>query len=83
VRRRNAAIALGNGLDRADVGALGTALRDDPHTAVRAHAAWALGRIGSPKAIALLRTGLESEDETLVLAEIRAALKTHAVDAAL
>jgi epoxyqueuosine reductase len=83
VLRRNAAIALGNGLDRADVGALGTALRDDPHTAVRAHAAWALGRIGSPKAIALLRTGLESEGQILVLAEIRAALKTHAVDAAL
>jgi len=79
VLRRNAAVALGNGLDRADVGALGAALGGDPHPAVRAHAAWALGRIGSPRAIAFLRAGLETEGATLVIAEIRAALKTHAL----
>jgi epoxyqueuosine reductase len=79
VLRRNAAVALGNGLDRADVDALGRALRDDPHPGVRGHAAWALGRIGSPRALALLRAQHALERETLVIAEIAAALKTHAI----
>jgi epoxyqueuosine reductase len=41
--RRNAAVALGNALDRADVPALAQSLAHDPHAQVRAHAAWALG----------------------------------------
>jgi epoxyqueuosine reductase len=48
VLRRNAAVALGNALDRASVPALTHALRDDSHSMVRAHVAWALGRIASP-----------------------------------
>jgi epoxyqueuosine reductase len=83
VLRRNAAVALGNGLDRADVDALGHALRADPHPGVRGHAAWALGRIGSPKALALLRERAAVERETLVIAEITAALKTCDGDRAL
>ncbi|HEV3088780.1 MAG TPA: tRNA epoxyqueuosine(34) reductase QueG, partial [Candidatus Elarobacter sp.] len=55
VLRRNAAVALGNGLDRADVPALARSLRDDPSPMVRGHAAWALGRIASPQAFAVLR----------------------------
>ena len=55
VLRRNAAVALGNALDRSTVGALTRASRRDPHPMVRGHAAWALGRIGSPRAIAALR----------------------------
>ncbi len=74
VLRRNAAVALGNGLDRADVDALARALGDDPHPVVRGHAAWALGRIGSPKALRLLRDALAVEKETCVIAEISAAL---------
>jgi len=72
--RRNAAVALGNGLDRADVPALEEALAADPHPLVRGHAAWALGRIGSPRALARLRTRLARETDQLVLDEIRAAL---------
>lgn len=63
VLRRNAAVALGNSLDRAAVPALVEALNGDPHPLVRGHAAWALGRIGSPAAIEalLLRAPLESD----------------------
>ncbi len=73
--RRNAAVALGNGLDRADVPALAAALVNDPHPQVRGHAAWALGRIGSPQAFAALRAATEHERNQTVAGEIAAALK--------
>jgi epoxyqueuosine reductase len=75
VLRRNAAVALGNALDRAAVGPLAESLRDDPHPMVRGHAAWALGRIGSPAALAALRgrSNVEASDE--VRAEISMALQ--------
>jgi epoxyqueuosine reductase len=76
ILRRNAAVALGNGLDRSAVPALAEALRTDPHPLVRGHAAWALGRIGSPAALAALREHLCGESDALVLDEIRAALLT-------
>ena len=50
VLRRNAAIGLGNALDRSAIPALRTALAGDPHPMVRGAAAWALGRIGAPHA---------------------------------
>jgi epoxyqueuosine reductase len=74
--RRNAAVALGNTLDRADVPALAVALGADPHPQVRAHAAWALGRIGSPRAASALRDAREREAAGLVRDEIEAALAT-------
>jgi epoxyqueuosine reductase len=73
VLRRNAAVALGNGLDRADVPALAQALADDGSPLVRGHAAWALGRIGSPRAYAALRAAAATEADESVLAEIAAA----------
>lgn len=73
VLRRNAAVALGNGLDRAAVPALATALEIDPHPMVRGHAAWALGRIASPRAYASLAARAASERDPTVLEEIRAA----------
>jgi len=76
ILRRNAAVALGNGLDRADVPALERSLAEDPHELVRAHVAWALGRIGSPRAEAALRAALARETATLVRDEIRDALTT-------
>lgn len=75
VLRRNAAVALGNGLDRADVPALAQALRDDPSALVREHAAWALGRIGSPPALAALREALAGDAAPAVREEARAALE--------
>jgi epoxyqueuosine reductase len=78
VLRRNAAVALGNGLDRADVEALAVALGGDPHAGVRAHAAWALGRIGSPRALAALRDARGTEADFCVIAEICTALEPRA-----
>ena len=75
VLRRNAAVALGNGLDRASVGALERALCFDGHPMVRSHAAWALGRIGSPAALHALERALEVETEPLVCEEIERALE--------
>jgi epoxyqueuosine reductase len=83
VLRRNAAVALGNGLDRADVEALAESLRTDGSPLVRGHAAWALGRIGSPQAYAALREAARTENDGTVLAEIAAALEPTEPGAAL
>lgn len=74
VLRRNAAVALGNALDRASVPALLDALQHDANAMVRGHAAWALGRIGSPTAMAGLGERLEREGEQSVREEIRIAM---------
>ena len=74
VLRRNAAVALGNALDRAAVPALETTLASDPHPLVRGHAAWALGRIASPRAVAALRLAAARSEEPSVASEIGAAL---------
>ena len=76
--RRNAAVALGNALDRSTVPALIESLRDDPHPMVRAHVAWALGRIGSPRALEALRLHGASERDESVREEIAAALEPFA-----
>jgi len=75
VLRRNAAVALGNALDRSTVGPLVESLRGDPHPMVRGHAAWALGRIGSPAALAALRGQATLEPNDEVRAEISMALQ--------
>lgn len=75
VLRRNAAIGLGNALDRAAIPALGRALREDPHPMVRGAAAWALGRIGGPAARRLIVQAEASEGDPAVLEEIVAASK--------
>ena len=82
VLRRNAAVALGNGLDRADVPALAHALVTDPSPLVRGHAAWALGRIRSPRALGALRAASEVEQEASARAEIEGALEPSTAAAA-
>ncbi|HTU82804.1 MAG TPA: tRNA epoxyqueuosine(34) reductase QueG [Candidatus Acidoferrales bacterium] len=74
VLRRNAAVALGNALDRSSVGALLAALEGDPSPMVRGHAAWALGRIGSPDALSGLARRVAVEEHGGVREEIHAAL---------
>jgi len=83
VLRRNAAVALGNSLDRAAVPALARALNEDPHAQVRAHAAWALGRIASPAAIAVLRQREAGDADEAVREEVRAALEPFGASRAL
>jgi epoxyqueuosine reductase len=75
VLRRNAAVALGNALDRSAVGALAESLSADPHPMVRGHVAWALGRIGSPRATAALRRQANVERNEQVRMEIANALQ--------
>jgi epoxyqueuosine reductase len=74
VLRRNAAIGLGNALDRSAIPALARALADDPHPMVRGAAAWALGRIGAPLAIEALRERTTIETDPTVQEEIATAL---------
>ncbi len=69
---RNVAVALGNLGGAAAVPALAKALHD-PEPLVRAHAAWALGRLGTPEACRALEAALESETDPEVRAEILAA----------
>ncbi|HET6275411.1 MAG TPA: tRNA epoxyqueuosine(34) reductase QueG [Candidatus Cybelea sp.] len=75
VLRRNAAVALGNALDRSAVDPLIESVAHDPHPMVRAHAAWALGRIGSPRAVEALHRRSAHEREPSVCEEIRCALE--------
>ena len=81
--RRNAAVALGNALDRSTVPALRESLEGDPHPMVRSHAAWALGRIGSPAAIEALEKRLNLECEHTVREEISNALEPFSAEGAL
>ena len=83
VLRRNAAVALGNELDRAGVPALAEALTGDPSPLVREHAAWALGRIGSPPAYAALREAARAETDRAVLGELALALEPSGLRPAL
>jgi len=71
--QRNSAVAMGNRRDPRYVPALATALREAT-PAVRAPAAWALGRIGGPDARRLLAEALDVEADEAVKAEIRTAL---------
>jgi epoxyqueuosine reductase len=75
VLRRNAALALGNSLDRAAVPSLARALAHDASPLVRGHAAWALGRIGSPGALSALSHAAALERSYDVQCEIACALE--------
>ncbi|MDH7480734.1 MAG: tRNA epoxyqueuosine(34) reductase QueG [Armatimonadota bacterium] len=71
--RRNIAVALGNIGDPAAVPSLIEAL-SDPEPVIRAHAAWALGKIGTLPAKNALESALHRETDAKVSTEIRSAL---------
>ena len=71
---RNAAVVLGNVGTSDDVPMLMTALRDEA-SFVRGHAAWALGRLGSPLAATALQERLDEEFDADVREEISSALR--------
>jgi epoxyqueuosine reductase len=71
---RNAAVALGNTGNPRAVGALARALAEDPSDLVRAHAAWALGRIGGADALQALASPTRGQSPP-VEAEVLAARK--------
>jgi epoxyqueuosine reductase len=70
---RNVAVALGNAGDRGAVPALAAAL-SDPEPLVRAHAAWALGRLGGDDARGALRKACGTEGDPMVREELELAL---------
>lgn len=81
--QRNAAIGLGNFRDGRAVGPLAAQLASGPDE-VRGYAAWALGEIISPAAVAVLQEALAREECPGVRAEILCALNATArADAAL
>ena len=70
---RNVCVALGNWGAEDVVPVLRVGLRDES-TLVRSHAAWALGRVGSPAAIEALSARFEEESDASLLDEIGRAL---------
>ena len=76
--KRNASVVLGNVGSVDDVPVLAAALSDE-EPLVRAHAAWALGRVGSPAAAAALRARLDAEVDAAVRAELESALDVFVV----
>ncbi|HVT59875.1 MAG TPA: tRNA epoxyqueuosine(34) reductase QueG [Thermoanaerobaculia bacterium] len=76
--QRNAAVAMGNRRDPRYVAPLAQALGSAAPAAVRGHAAWALGRIGTAAAREALDSALPSETDPRVAAEIDAALAAMA-----
>lgn len=77
--RRNACIVLGNAGDPTVVPLLAEIL-DDPDPVLRAHAGWALGRLGGAEARAALRRAAEAESDPDVLEELRSAHETAGRD---
>ena len=71
---RNLAVALGNQPDPAAIPDLEQVLSNEPEPLVRAHAAWALGRMGHSRARRTLDQAIHSEMDSSVLEEVRAAL---------
>jgi epoxyqueuosine reductase len=71
---RNAAVALGNSKNREAVAGLERCLRADPEPLVRAHAAWALGRIGGREARKALASVRRRQELSPVVAEVEAAM---------
>lgn len=71
--QRNAAVALGNTKDPANILDLVEEF-SHPDEMVRSHIAWALGEIGGSEAFAILTQKKEQEDSSEVLLEIKNAL---------
>lgn len=72
--QRNALIALGNFRDKESVPDIAKVLRQDSRPVLRATAAWALGKMGSPEANEILLTALDSETDEDVTKAIERAL---------
>jgi epoxyqueuosine reductase len=71
---RNAAVVLGNSGDSRWILTLDRCLASEPEPLIRGHAAWALGRLGGPRARRALARHLAHEPDLYVQEELRAAL---------
>ncbi len=72
---RNVAVAFGNSLDERSLPALITCLKSEEEPLIRAHVAWAIGKIGGLRAKRVLQKALENETDPQVLEEISSALQ--------
>lgn len=70
---RNVAIALGNSGNHEDIPGLLEAL-EDSEPLIRGHAAWALGKIGGKRVEQALTHAVDTEEDSMVLSEIKAAM---------
>ena len=75
---RNVTVALGNSRDPAAIRTLASALAGDEEPLVRAHAAWALGRLGGEAAHNALLEALGTEVDAAVRQEIEQAVRSAA-----
>jgi epoxyqueuosine reductase len=73
---RNVAVALGNAADPDTIPPLRQTLQEEPEPLVRGHAAWALGRIGTPAAWQALEAAARQETDAAVRQEIQSSLET-------
>lgn len=73
--RRNAAVVLGNTGTTEHLDPLEEQFFREDKALVRGHIAWAVGQIGSSRAVRLLRSFEASEESTYVLEEIQVALQ--------
>ncbi|NMC81131.1 MAG: tRNA epoxyqueuosine(34) reductase QueG, partial [Chloroflexi bacterium] len=73
---RNVAVALGNAADPDTIPPLRQTLQEEPEPLVRGHAAWALGRIGTPAARQALEAAAQQETDAAVRQEIQSSLET-------
>ena len=71
---RNVCVALGNWGAEEAVPVLVAGL-SDPAPLVRGHAAWALGRVGTPAALAALSSARAEQSDPVVLEEIGLAME--------
>jgi epoxyqueuosine reductase len=74
---RNSAIALGNSGNPAAIPLLKQVLEEEPEALVRAHAAWALGRLDGRVARQALHWAWAHEQDPMVRREIEAAICSH------
>lgn len=73
--QRNAIVALAHYKDETAIAELSKIVMIDARPAIRATAAWALGKIGSEAAKNILREALEKETDEIVIVEIENGLK--------
>ena len=74
ILQRNAIIALGNLKAREAEVPLGRLLLEDPRPQIRGYSAWALGKIGSSRALQYLAGAMEKDRDPFVLQEVTGAL---------
>ncbi len=75
--QRNAIIALAHFKEEAAVPLLIKLMKEDPRPVIRGTAAWAIGKINTPEGLLALQQAEETEQEEIVLVEIKKGLEFY------